>query len=310
MNEQARLILSTGLCPGDVLTLTAAVESLHRCHPEKYLTDVRTCARELWDHNPRITPIEDGTEDRRVEVNYPSVNRSNQESQPFLAGYMEDLAKQLNIEITLKVNRPQLYLSDEEKGWINQVEHHITQGRKTPFMVLNAGIKPCYPAKAWPTEYYEAVVRETSGSIQWVQIGAEDPNHEHPVIPGAINLIGKTGHRQLVRLIYHSIGGLGPITYLQHLCAAWEKPYICLVGGREPVTWCQYPLQHTLHTMGMLPCCEKKACWKSKVEINQEEDRGSLCDRPIYGMSRVVPQCMAMITPDDVIPLVRRITSC
>ena len=55
-----------------------------------------------------------------------------------------------------------------------------------------------------------------------------------------INLAGQTDHRQLIRLAWHARGGLGPVTYLQHLCAAWEKPYICLLGGREPATWVHY----------------------------------------------------------------------
>lgn len=46
------LILKNHLCPGDVVALTAAVRDLHRTHPGRYLTDVRTPFQALWEHNP------------------------------------------------------------------------------------------------------------------------------------------------------------------------------------------------------------------------------------------------------------------
>jgi ADP-heptose:LPS heptosyltransferase len=113
----------------------------------------------------------------------------------------------------------------------------VTGGRKIAFWLINAGIKNDFTTKAWPVEYFQEVVNRTCGRIQWVQIGAKE--HDHPVLTGVIDLRGQTDHRQLIRLVWHAQGGLGPVTYLQHLCAAWEKPYVCLLGGREPVTWTQ-----------------------------------------------------------------------
>ena len=57
-----------------------------------------------------------------------------------------------------------------------------------------------------------------------MQVGAKE--HDHPKLDGAIDLRNKTDHRQLIRLAWHSCGGLGPVTYLQHLCAAWEKRFV------------------------------------------------------------------------------------
>ena len=54
-----KLILRANLCPGDILTMTAAVESLHLTYPGEYQTDVRTPSREIWQHNPRIIKVED-----------------------------------------------------------------------------------------------------------------------------------------------------------------------------------------------------------------------------------------------------------
>ncbi len=118
-----------------------------------------------------------------------------------------------------------------------------------------------------------------------------------------MNLVGRTDVRRLVVLASRAQGGLGPITLLQHLCAAFEKPYVALVGSREPVQWVQYPLQTTLHTLGKLPCCRTRACWRSRVVPlgDGNEHDGSLCERPILGMIRPAGKCMTMIRPADVI---------
>ena len=306
-----KLILRATLCPGDILTMTAAVESLHLTYPREYETDVRTPASEIWHHNPRITKISDDDPDaEKIDLQYPSINRSNQEHLPFLAGYTEDLGRKIGRPLSLKVNRPCLYMNEDEKNWVDQVRQHVTSGRKVPFWLVNAGIKSDYTAKAWPIEYFQEVIACTVGRVQWVQVGAKE--HDHPTLDGAIDLRGKTDHRQFIRLGWHCQGGLGPVTYLQHLCAAWEKPYICLLGGREPGTWVQYPLQHTLHTIGALPCCSTTACWKSRIVAAGDESNKdqNLCQWPALGLARPVARCMAAIRPDEVIALIERILLC
>lgn len=298
-----KLILKSDLCPGDILTMTAAVESLHATYPGRYQTDVRTPVPAIWERNPHITPIrDDDPEAIGLDLGYPSINRSCQEHVCFLAGYTSDLGAQLGVPLRLTVNRPCLYLADEERQWIDQVREHEAHGRRIPFWLVNAGIKADYTAKAWPVEYYQEVVDLTLGRIQWVQVGGRE--HDHPALARVIDLRGKTDHRQLIRLAWHAQGGLGPVTYLQHLCAAWEKPYICLLGGREPVTWVAYPLQHTLHTIGLLPCCRTQACWRSQVVPGDK----TLCEWPVLGMSRPVARCMAMIKPTEVVAILERIT--
>jgi ADP-heptose:LPS heptosyltransferase len=295
-----KLILTCGLSPGDILTLTAAIRSLHVQYPGRYLTDVRTPVPEIWEHNPDITPIEHAHQ--TIEMHYPAINASSQRSVPFLAGYTEYLGDQLGLPLRLVVNRPQLYLSDEERGWISQIEE---RGHRGPFLLVNAGVKSDYPTKQWPLEHYQEVINATCEHVQWVQIGSAE--HDHEPLDGVIDLRGQTTHRQLIRLVYHCRGGLGPVTYLQHLCAAWQKPYICLLGGREATTWVQYPLQQTLHTMGQLPCCQTP-CWKSRVMPLADEDakNSSLCEQPIVSLRRPAAKCMAMIRPQEVVALVER----
>lgn len=306
MSEARKLRLRCNLCPGDVLTLTAAVESLHAQFPGQYQTAVATTCSEIWEHNPHITTFEDDDQVDNVDVHYPSINLSNQQPRQFLAGYTEFLAEYLERPLRLSVNRPHLYLSDDERAWRDQIADQVSSGRRVPFWLVNAGIKDDYTAKLWPVEYYQEVIDATRGRIQWVQIGARE--HRHPDLAGVIDLRGKTDHRQLIRLAYHAAGGLGPVTYLQHLMAAWEKPYICLAGGREPLPWIQYPLQTTLHTMGQLHCCEAKACWRSRVEpLGDDSGKdGSLCEWPAFGFERPVARCMSMIKPADVLNVLER----
>jgi ADP-heptose:LPS heptosyltransferase len=304
-NMVRNLILQCRLSPGDVLAMTAAVESLHASYPGQYQTDVRTSVKEIWEHNPRIAPLADG-EGELLDLHYPTIQRCNQAPHSFLAGYTRNLSELLGVPLELTTNRPHLYLSEEEKEWINQIRHHFTNNRVVPFWLVNAGVKNDYTTKQWPVENYQEVIDATRGRTQWVQIGATE--HSHPRLRGVIDLIGKTDQRQLIRLAYHAEGGLGPVTYLQHLTAAWEKSYVCLLGGREPVTWVQYPRQITLHTIGQLTCCRSAACWRSRVMPLGDggEQDGNLCDQPILGLERPVGRCMASIRPSEVLAVIER----
>lgn len=300
-----RLILHCRLSPGDVMTLTAAVESLHAAYPGAYVTDVRTTVPEIWRHNPLITPLADDAGEH-FELEYSSIHRSNQSPVSFLAGYTFDLGVKLGVSLELRTNRPHLYLSEDERQWVDQIREHFTHGRSTPFWLVNAGVKPDFTTKQWPIESYQEVVDATRGRIQWVQIGAAE--HDHLRLRGVIDLVGKTDHRQLIRLAWHAQGGLGPVTYLQHLLAAWEKPYVCLVGGREPASWVQYPRQITLHTVGQLGCCQHGACWRSRtIPLGDGTASDSnLCETPVLGLLRPAPRCMSLIRPQEVLlPLER-----
>ncbi len=298
-----KVILSCPLCPGDVLTLTAAVESLHATYPGEYLTDVRSPVPAVWEQNPHITPIDDrDAEARRIDMQYPAINRSNQVLIPFLSGYTTYLGSQIDRPLGLTTNRPHLYLSDEEKEWINQVRDQVTNGRDVPYWLVSAGTKSDYTLKQWPVENYQQVVNRTRGRIQWVQIG--ESGHNHPDLDGVIDLRGKTDTRQLIRLAYHAAGGLGPVTFLQHIMAAFEKPYLCLLGGREPVPWVTYSKQTTFHTIGALGCCRNGGCWKARVvplDDGDESKNGSLCEQPVIGLKRPVGRCMALIDSESII---------
>jgi ADP-heptose:LPS heptosyltransferase/SAM-dependent methyltransferase len=213
-----KIILRTGQCPGDTVVMTAALRELHRQYPNQYQTDVRTCAREIWEHNPFITPIADDDRDvRTIQMHYPLINQSNQRPVHFLEGYCDYLACQLGLpSLRPQEFRGDIHLSDEERGSISQVEE--TTGYDGPFWLVNAGSKNDFTCKQWPLESFQAVVDHFRGRITFVQIGAAE--HNHPPLWGVIDLRGQTDHRQLIRLVYHSAGVLTGVSYPMHLAAA------------------------------------------------------------------------------------------
>tara|TARA_Y100000310_G_scaffold343421_1_gene450964 strand:+ start:4137 stop:5063 length:927 start_codon:yes stop_codon:yes gene_type:complete len=302
-----KLILLCELPPGDVLTLTVAIESLHEQYPGEYVTDVRTNHDELWQGNPHITMIDDDDSDAtRIQMHYPQIDRSNQEPVNFISCYTGYLGEVLGRPLRPMRPTPAIYLSEEEESWVSMVQEHYT-GKPARYAVVNAGLKRDYTAKGWPVSYFQEVIDRTIGVIQWVQIGSK--GDDHPDLKNVINVVGKTTNRQLLRLVFNASLGLGPVTYLLHICAAFDIPYIYLAGGREPVTWINYPKQHTLHTIGMLECCRTTACWRSRVVKLEDGSKGdgSLCEHPLVGLERPTAKCMAMITPDEVIPIVRKL---
>lgn len=290
------LILKNHLSPGDVLCMTAAIHSLHAKYPGKYKTAVQTSCNAIFEHNPHVTSAEDMA--KVLDMHYPLINHSNQYAVHVMQGYCDYLESQLGVRLPLMTNRPHVYLSKQERIWIDQVQE-ITK-KKQRFWLINAGRKNDYTCKFWGTENYQSVVDALRGKILFVQVGSAE--HYHPPLRNVLNLIGKTDTRQLIRLAYHADGGVGGVTFLQHLCAALEKPYVCIMGGREPVSWNTYPRQQLLHTIGMLPCCKSGGCWKSRVERlgDGSEQDNSLCDNPVIG-DEAIPKCMALIRHEEVI---------
>ena len=281
--------------------MTAAIDSLHRTHPGRYLTAVESPCPELFAHHPLIAPAGNGFE--RIDMEYPLIHQSNERPVHFLQGYCDHLAEKLGVPIQCIVNRPSLYFSDEERQWTGRIEEML--GRPRPYWLVNAGKKSDYTCKQWPVEHYQQVIDTLQGRVLFVQAGATGDRHRR--LRGVVDQVGKTTLRELLRLALHAQGGIGPSTLLQHVFAALEKPYVCLLGGREPLSWVQYPLQTTLHTMGAIDCCRLGACWKSRV-VPLDDGEGhdkNLCVQPVF-TDPPAPRCMAMISPTEAVRAIER----
>jgi ADP-heptose:LPS heptosyltransferase len=301
-----KLILSNHQSPGDIVMLTAAVRDLHRTYPGEFLTGVRTPCPHLWENNPHITPL--GLLDGEVETincEYPLIHRSNQEPWHFLHGFIDFLNHRLGLQIMLSQLKGDIHLSDLEKSWMSQVQE-IT-GNQVPFWVVNAGGKYDYTIKWWETERYQAVVDHFRGKILFVQTGEQ--GHHHPPLRGVIDLRGKTDLRQLVRLVHHAQGILGPVSLPMHLAAAVEtlpgmpqnRPCVVIAGGREPPHWEAYPHHQFIHTVGALLCCDNGGCWKARTIPLGDGDSKDEPDNLCVDVAGSMPRCMDMVTADDAI---------
>ncbi len=286
--------------PGDALVFSAALESLHKAHPGRFLTAIEGVGRPLFDHNPRVAILSPDIrrKARSINVHYPAINQSDDRAIHFMQAFCEFLEEALKVRVPLLVNRPYIYLTDEEKGWMGQVRE--ATGASPRYWIVNAGHKNDFTAKWWGARNYQHVVDRLRGRVTFVQVGED--GHTHPPLTGVIDLRGKTDQRQLCRLVYHATGGLGPSTLLQHMCAAFEKPYVLVAGGREPRVWQTYPLQTLFSSVGTLPCCWAKACWKSRTAAlndGAEQDR-SLCESPVWTDDGWIPECLVQTDPGAV----------
>lgn len=304
--ERTEVLITSDLPPGDIVVYTGALRELHEQYPERFRTAVQTTAQELWAHHPYVEPVGDGA--RRVEFgysqgNWASVHKSNQRPATFLAAACESLAIALGLPTLLPYGfAGEVPLSDEEKSWIPQVEERF--GRPQRYVLVNAGVKRDYTAKAWPVQHYQQVIDLLGDGVAFVQIGAAE--HEHPPLRNVVDLRGQSDHRQLVRLVYHADAVLTGVSYPMHLAAAVEahprlgfrRPAFVAAGGREPPWWYAYPGHQFFSTVGLLPCCRAGGCWKARtlpLGDGDEKDQ-SLCERPLMGY----PDCMWMVTPQRV----------
>lgn len=220
-----KLILRNYLSPGDIITLTAAVRDLHESHPGEFLTDVRTPCGALWENSPYIIPLQEGEADVEViDCEYPLIHESNALPYHFIHGFRIFLSMKLGVSIKPRAFKGDIHVTDEEKGWLSQVDE-ITGTAGTRFWIIVSGGKPDFTCKWWDPERSQAVVDHFRGRLLFVQCGATDPGHTHPPLRDVINLVGKTDLRQLVRLMYHADGVVCPVTMYMHLAAAVEtKP--------------------------------------------------------------------------------------
>jgi len=286
------LLLRTDQAPGDALVMTAAIYSLHKAYPGKYVTAVESQWPEVFAHNPYIVQAQSDFGD--LHMHYPAIHKSNERGIHFMQGWCEFLGMALEIDIPLLTNRPHLYFSDPappvEDFWL------ICSGGKTDFT-----------NKLWGYLNYVRVAASLSREVKFIQVGNTLKEHPRINTTNVTYMVGQTTLRELFDLTRRARGVLCGVSLLMHIAAALEKPAIIVAGGREPVQWNAYPKQHYMHTVGALPCRSVLgvvggACWRSRtVALNDgtvlDKD---LCERPVDG----TPECMTLIKPSQVAALI------
>jgi ADP-heptose:LPS heptosyltransferase len=303
-----KVLFKNDQSPGDIMMLTSAVRDLKASHPD-ILIGVDTTCDQIWENNPHITKLDPHDPDvETYKMTYPLIHQSNEGQYHFIHAFRKEMETKLGLRIKAGKFKGDIHISDMEKSWISQIEE---MGIRDDFWVLFAGGKYDFTAKWWNPDYYQTVVDHFRGKITFVQCGEKD--HFHPPLKGVINLIGKTDLRQLIRLVYHSVGVLGPVTFGMHAAAAIEmkktppmnRPCVVIAGGREPAQWEAYPHHRYLAVNGAMNCCDNGGCWKSrcqKVGDGDEKDEKDLCVYPVQIKEDLrIAKCMNMIRPEDVI---------
>ncbi len=278
-----KIILRNGQSPGDVLTMTRAVADFANSYPD-FLIDVRSPCAEIWENNPWLHPLDENDEGvEQFDIGYDAIHQSGITGIHFADGFRLDIEKKLDVEILATGILPELWISDEEKSWINQAE--VEFGWKDKFWLLNAGSKPDNALKQYHRwqEVVDILTRFFDNRIKIVQIGHE--THNHPELTGTLNLVGKTDLRQLIRLCHWSEGTIGPISFQFVMAAALQKPYVCVAAGKEGVRWHLYPHGRYLYTNGCLECCEWDGCWRGGGHTK------------CLTMENGAPKCFSMIKP-------------
>lgn len=317
--DSKKLLLKTGLSPGDVLMMTAAVRDLKKAHPE-YQIGIKTTAMSVWENNPHITKLDESDPSVRVlNMEYPIIHKSNTGPFHFINGYRMFLEDALGVKIPAGEFKGDIHLSPSEKSWKSQIEE---MNIDDDFWVLMAGGKYDFTAKWWNPIEIQKVVDHFRGKILFAQCG--EAGHFHPEIKGTLNLVGKTNTRQFIRLIHHSSGVLCPVTFAMHLAAAvpirknrpLNRACVVWAGGREPAQWEAYPHHRFLSTNGALRCCDNGGCWKSRcmtVGDGDVKDKEKLCVFPTEIDYKVkmpkkdeeqnlqIAKCLDMIKAEDVI---------
>jgi hypothetical protein len=315
-----KLILESHQSPGDILMLSAAIRDLQKAYPNRFLIDVRTSAKAVWDNNPYLVDISKmDTGAKFIECHYPLVHRSNQSPYHFIHGYRKFLEDELGLRIPATAFKGDIHLTKREKGNCLLEE----KGIEGDFWLIVAGGKYDYTCKFWPPDYYQKVVDHFKGKIQFVQVGKKE--HFHPKLKGVIDLVGNTTLRELIVLTHHASGVISPVTFAMHLAAAVEtkpgKPKnraaVIISGGREPVQWEAYPYHRFLAVNGSLNCCDGGGCWRSRcTKVNDKDAKNwrKTCLYPVeigesktkYPTDKIkdglkISKCMYMIKPKDVI---------
>jgi len=307
------LKLSDDLSPGDVVLLTATVRDVYGAlYRDGVQIDVQTPAMALWENNPLLAPLDEAAGDvETVQVDAPLASQSNWLPYHFIHAFRKDVEAKLGVEIPAGAFRGDLYLSDAEKNAPSPAEE---AGWTGPYWLVAAGGKYDMTAKWWNPSFYQKVVDRLRGRIKFVQIGAA--GDWHLPLEGVVNLVGQTDLRQLVRLVYHAEGVVCPVTFPMHLAAAVPlkanhyRPCVVVAGGREPAHWEAYPTHRFLHTTGALPCNTAGGCWRMRCQPVGDGDPSDApekrCVAPVQvAEDLVVPRCMFMIKPHDVVRAIR-----
>lgn len=263
---------------------------------------------ELWNNNPLLKrDLKEEDADRVIKIGYPLINKSDKLPYHFIHAFRKEIQLQLGLQIPQGDFKGDIYMNMNETKPLEKLNG------LTDYWVLDAGYKTDFTLKNWGIERFQQLVNILlEHGIKCVQIGKSETSHKHEVLEGVVNLVGQTSIREMIQLVYNSVGVITPVSFPMHLAAAVPckdgrlRPCIVIAGGREPNTWEQYPGHQFIHTVGMLDCCRRGGCWKSRAERLNDgaHSDNSICPHVVKSEHSVVGRCMSLIEPEDVAKII------
>jgi ADP-heptose:LPS heptosyltransferase len=277
---------------GDVVVTTGIVRDIATAWPGRFRIGVDTPCAALWENNPHIDSAAARDPDAiRLAFNFPFAGEEDRLQLSMADTFRLHVSTALHLPVPPSECHGDIHLSSAER-----FAPPAVPGR---YWLVTDGAKGDMPLKLWPTRFYQEVVDYFSGRLTFVQVGGA--GNYHPRLNGAVDLVGKTGLRNLVKLVYHAAGTLSPPSFLMHLAASVPtpdgslRPAVVLHGGRETPAYTAYPGHRAVSTVGLYDCCRTGGCWRSKP---------AECRYPVQVGAETVGRCMAETTPDEVIPLI------
>lgn len=278
------VILSTRWTVSQICALTSFIKQINR-HIQCNLA-IQCPHPAILENNPYLN---------KVDIQYAAITKielSLDKSLDIYKNIQNNLNKQLNINITKYENRPNLYLNNKESTWQPVVSPN--------YWLIDGSANKNNNTKIW--HGYQSVIDYFKGHESFVQIGLGED--EHYKLKNSLDMIGQTSLRELILWAYKAKGGIGSPGLLQHLMAAFDKPYFCIMGGIKPISICPYIKHQVFHTIGQLHCCRDTGCYLK--ELPNKNNTGFQCSNSINKNGYILPKCMDIIRPIEVISSIER----
>jgi ADP-heptose:LPS heptosyltransferase len=201
---------------------------------------------------------------------------------------------------------------------------HLSAAERVPpragrYWVVASGVKPDVPVKQWPHAHFAALVAAVP-EVDWVQVGLLHDGrftHHQRHVPGAVNMLGRTAVRDLIRLIAHAAGVVCHLSLPFMVARAVGTPCVVLAGNREPA-WFHTPTSPPDLTVAYLeaagrglPCATRYGCNVRVANPPAGAPPGWACAAPVEDPAGGLgwAKCMDVITPAEAAGHVRRLNA-
>jgi len=154
------------------------------------------------------------------------------------------------------VLKPVFILSEEEKQKGRLFQNQVC------IQASGKGAKQHMTTKDWLPERYAEVVTALQQKYKVIQVGSKDDD----LLPGVVDMRGKTTVREVAALLYHSNFFIGQVGFLMHLSRAVDCRSVIIYGGREKPEQSGYTENINLYAaVPCSPCWIWNACPNDKI---------------------------------------------